>query len=1253
VAVAPAGTDCGSTAGATCATFASGTSVTLTANPDAGLTFAGWDLDVNGDPGTPGDCTGTSATCTVIMSANRSVRPVFDVAIPPLTDFTPQGIRTYLMANTQVNTPARFIRALPSEFRQNWILMSRSESLQTGTAASPRILMPSADARFVFSVGMTTSSSYPGAHPNAIELMQFDSTEKNFRFHEIVLDSIPAMGAVPPRMRGVSADDEKCSRCHSTRNVIDLDRSVTPPVPGSTPGTDGIPPGSVKVKNKPNWDSYDSWGGMVPFNRDRIYQGSAEAAMFRKVFDPWTWSTSPSVRAILEQLQIQPPGVDAVERVTRLRGGTNDGVIKFAFDGASPPAVEPVPTSSGTGLEAPINTAYSFDVAAGAATSVTRGGTFVTLHHSGTPGGNGLGVEGRGVQLFDLLGGADGELVGIVRKSFNAQRVLDELVTHRTATGNAPIDVRPIALAIVRRCFTIDTASNSVKRASTTSPVLGNLAFFDARAGMTINELVTDTEGRADILPRRKADIEKRNLDRTGDPYVRSTSPLDGLIPQYGAFTSAGTSTALARLRQEVFRRPVDLGAPDATTMGGIYVDRELHAVNTNKLALYRYFLEPLGVSVDKWSMGVRGRSRTYTFADVFGDYENVLDPDLEASLVAEPFPGLSAYDCASLIGAINTTILPALPAATAIPTYTDVQRIFNKSCIECHGGLDYPPYVNYGSFLNLSEEEAPTVGDRLDRSYGLVTSAYTTTDPRTSFLYQRICPGAGSLPTTDSPCAVVVPALDNESCPFGLMPCGGPRLSHTDIATIRRWIVGGRANTRGDPHLKTVDGVDYDFQASGEFVLLRGEGLEVQARQTPVSTNGPLSNAYTGLTSCVSLNTAVATRVGKHRITYEPNLNGQPDPRGMQLRVDGKLMDITAAGIALASGGRIIPTNAQGGIQIQAPGGTVVSITPNFWDYYQVWYLDIDVAHARATQGMMGLIAPGGWLPALPDGGSVGPRPRDLPARYKQLYGTLGNAWRVTDKTSLFDYAPGTSTRTFTVARWPNGESPESCVAPPLFVDHPAKPPLRALPVAVAEEHCRQVVAKDAKANCVQDVSATGEPSLARAYVAAERVQGNRVAPAPVLGVPENFKTDVVLPVSFTWRTTTDPDGDPLTYRHCVWEVRKLHTFQDCTLVPDPIGPWKGSVRCAGLVALIGFVLLVLVILLGGRKRPIPLLLAFLLVMAAVALAYYLCRTHIVPSTMKATAGLESGKAYYWKVIAEDAQGGTVESETRRFDVK
>ena len=80
-------------------------------------------------------------------------------------------------------------------------------------------------------------------------------------------------------------------------------------------------------------------------------------------------------------------------------------------------------------------------------------------------------------------------------------------------------------------------------------------------------------------------------------------------------------------------------------------------------------------------------------------------------------------------------------------------------------------------------------------------------------------------------------------------MPCGGPPLSKMDIETVRRWIVGGRPDTEGDPHIKTVDGVNYDFQSAGEFVLLRDEGLELQARQTAVTTAGPLApNAHTGL---------------------------------------------------------------------------------------------------------------------------------------------------------------------------------------------------------------------------------------------------------------------------------------------------------------------------------------------------------------------------------------------------------------------
>ena len=125
------GTDCDQT-------YATAVSFTLTAIEDPGSEFAGWS----------GDCSGT-LPCPVTMSADRSVRAEFRPAAPiaELSDLAPGGIATYLAAtaNAHVNSPARFIKALPREFKQNWILMPRSESLQTGTAQSPRILLPSAE----------------------------------------------------------------------------------------------------------------------------------------------------------------------------------------------------------------------------------------------------------------------------------------------------------------------------------------------------------------------------------------------------------------------------------------------------------------------------------------------------------------------------------------------------------------------------------------------------------------------------------------------------------------------------------------------------------------------------------------------------------------------------------------------------------------------------------------------------------------------------------------------------------------------------------------------------------------------------------------------------------------------------------------------------------------------------------------------------------------------------------------------------
>jgi hypothetical protein len=298
--------------------------------------------------------------------------------------------------------------------------------------------------------------------------------------------------------------------------------------------------------------------------------------------------------------------------------------------------------------------------------------------------------------------------------------------------------------------------------------------------------------------------------------------------------------------------------------------------------------------------------------------------------------------------------------------------------------------------------------------------------------------------------------------------------------------VTGGPAANEGDPHLTTVGGVHYDFQSAGEFVALRGDGVEIQTRQTPIATTfNPGTNPYTGLATCVSLNTAVAAKVGSHRVSYQPNISGVPDPSGLQLRVDGNLTTLDSAGITLAGGGRIVNSAVGDGITIEFPNGTTLVVTPGWWASQSKWYLNVDAYNTPpAAEGPMGHIPQGSWLPALPDGTTLGAMPTDLHDRYVALNETFANAWRVTDATSLFDYGAGTSTADFTIPAWPL-ESPP-CVIPTA----PSEPQATPLDLAAAQTACAAITEPQRKANCVFDVSVTGETGFAQTYTFTQQLE-------------------------------------------------------------------------------------------------------------------------------------------------------------------
>ena len=303
-----------------------------------------------------------------------------------------------------------------------------------------------------------------------------------------------------------------------------------------------------------------------------------------------------------------------------------------------------------------------------------------------------------------------------------------------------------------------------------------------------------------------------------------------------------------------------------------------------------------------------------------------------------------------------------------------------------------------------------------------------------------------------------------------------------TNFDAYTNWMRGGASTNEGDPHLRTVDGVNYDFQTAGEFVALKSaDGFEVQTRQTAVATDFfPGANPHTGLATCVSLNTSVAARIGGHRVTYQPDSRDAAGQPSLELRIDGVRTALTDTGVMLPGAGRISRT-AVGGMEIAYRNGALVVVTPGYWSSQGLWYLNVGITGSDALEGIMGVIARGSWLPALSNGASLGPKPASLAQRYDDLNRKFADSWRVTDKTSLFDYAAGQSTADFTLSSWPKDAPP--CEVPEM---KPAKP----AELQFAQQVCRVIVDKQRRENCVFDVAVTGEEGFAKTYRLTEQLE-------------------------------------------------------------------------------------------------------------------------------------------------------------------
>jgi hypothetical protein len=301
-----------------------------------------------------------------------------------------------------------------------------------------------------------------------------------------------------------------------------------------------------------------------------------------------------------------------------------------------------------------------------------------------------------------------------------------------------------------------------------------------------------------------------------------------------------------------------------------------------------------------------------------------------------------------------------------------------------------------------------------------------------------------------------------------------------------------GSSSITGEPHITTVNDVYYNFQAAGEFIaLLDSDGTEIQTRQTPIPTLAPgnydpsgMNND--GLVSCLAMNTAVAARAGTHRVTYEPSFSAAYGKGPFDLRIDGKVTTLGADGVNLGDGAQVKKSAAGAGIEVDFADGKIMTAIPSgSYDTMNLLNVQLEKTGLLSDgdgpegRGIAGSVPKGSWLPALPTGASLGAMPSTLHERYETLYNKFGKAWRVTSKNTLFDYAPDTSTATFTNTKWPV-ENAKTCTIPNQPVIKPVSP-------AVAEEACKSVSEAKLHASCLFDVQATGNTGFAETYKASE----------------------------------------------------------------------------------------------------------------------------------------------------------------------